>query len=211
MAVLRTFQADGISPSTVGGSGTVIKYFPRPLGASIGVESVAPSATSAAGQLAVPGFNELNGQQFSVKATGSIGNDTGDPSGTALVRVLANIGTVTSPKYVTLGDTGTFTPGFEPSSWALNFDLYGDSNSGIVGGSFTAYVNGVKVSTPPSSLTNILTGINFNNNQGTLANASGGAGSLSGQPPFGLVCGVIFGTSDPSNIATLNQFMLTAN
>src|SRR5580698_109665 len=102
MAVLNDFQCNGLFPSVVGGNSTSVLYFPRLLGSSIGVQSVAPSATSAAGQLVVPGFNELNGQLFTVRAAGNFGSDTGDASGTVAVQLYANTGTVTSPIYTSI-------------------------------------------------------------------------------------------------------------
>ena len=210
MGVVVDYQVAGNNPSVVGGTGVAIKYFPRLLGSSIGVQSVAPSATSAVGQLAVPGYNILNGQNFGVFAAGNIGSDLGDPSGTFSVLVQAQTSAnLAAPKYITLASIAATVPGFSGgNSWSIKLSLYGDTTSGIVGGSFTSYVNGVKVGTPPTNSTNVLTGINFNNNVGSLASASGGAGSQSGQPPFGLVVGVQFGTSDPTNIANLYQFQL---
>lgn len=193
--ILNDFQVNGLFPSSVGGTGTTIKYFPRPVGvgSTFNTPSTAPSSSSASGQLVVPGNNELNGQQFTVQASGTIGNDTGDPSGTFDVTVYANTGTVTAPNYIVLATTGIFTPTIPGAqSWAIRINLEGDSLSGLCGGDYAAYVNGAKQGTPPTA-TAVLSGINF-------ASAS----------PFGLVVGVQFGTSDASNKATLTQFSIGA-
>lgn len=193
--VLNDFQVNGLNPSKVGGTGTTIKYFPRPVGvgSTFNTPSTAPSATSAAGQLVIPGFSELNGQCFSVWAAGTVGNDTGDPSGTYDVTLYANTGTVTAPNYIVLATTGIFTPTVPGTqSWSMRVNLEGDSASGLCGGDYATYINGVKQGTPPTS-TAVLSGINF------------GAAI-----PFGLVIGVQFGTSDPSNAAGLYQFQVVA-
>lgn len=193
MAVLNDFQVNGLFPSILGGSTTAQLYFPRLLGSSIGVQSVAPSATSAAGQLVVPGFSELNGQLFSVKAAGNFGSDTGDASGTVTISLFANTGSVTSPVYTSIATTGAVVPGFASAEpWALNVSMQGDTLSGLCGGSYTAYVGGQKTGTAGQNTTVALNGINFGN-----------------AIPFGLVVGVKFGTADASNKASLYQFQIT--
>jgi len=192
---LNDFQVNGLNPSIVGGTGnTAVKYFPRRqfmAGSTFNTQSNAPSASNAYGQLVVPGLNELNGQLFSAAAAGTIGNDTGDPSGTFDVTIYANTGSVTSPNYVVMATTGIFAPVVPGTqSWAIKMTLEGDSASGLCGGSYSAYVNGVAQGTPPTA-TAVLSGINF------------GAAI-----PFGLVVGVKFGTSDASNTASLYQFTI---
>ena len=87
MSNVLDFQVSGSSPSTVGGLGTTVKYFPRLLGPSIGVAPSTPSSTSAAGVLMLPAQNVYNGQLLNVIASGSFGNDSGDPSGTITVQL----------------------------------------------------------------------------------------------------------------------------
>jgi hypothetical protein len=193
MAVLNDFQCNGLFPSVVGGNSTSVLYFPRLLGSSIGVQSVAPSATSAAGQLVVPGFNELNGQLFTVRAAGNFGSDTGDASGTVTVQLYANTGTVTSPIYTSIATTGAVVPGFASAEpWALTATMQGDTLSGLCGGSYTAFVGGQKAGSSGQNTTVALNGINF--------------GSA---VPFGLVVGVTFGTGNSTNKASLFQFQIT--
>lgn len=193
MAVINDFQVNGLFPSILGGSSTSQLYFPRLLGSSIGVQSVAPSATSAAGQLVVPGNNELNGQIFTVRAAGNFGSDTGDASGTVTIALFANTGTVTSPIYTSIATTGAVVPGFASAEpWALIATLQGDTTSGLCGGSYTAYVGGQKAGSSGQNTTVALNGINFGN-----------------AIPFGLVVGVQFGTASATNKAALYQFQIT--
>jgi hypothetical protein len=208
------YSVSGQFPSTVGGvnSGTLggpppvrdssgklqtRKFFPNLLGGSIGKLPAAPTESNASGQLAVPGSNTLNGRWFAVLVGGTFGNDTGDPSQTVQIDLFANTNTAigsgnTAPNYISLGSTGALTP--SPlgivNSWALKFDFFGDSNSGLVIGAYKAIVAGSLANGTPAA-TVALSNINF------------------GSPiPFGLVVGVTFGTSDASNTASLMQFEL---
>lgn len=193
MSVIADFQVSGLFPSTVGGLGTTAKYFPRALGASIGVQSVAPSSSSAAGQLSVPGNNELNGQWFDVLVALSYGSDSGDPSGTVKVELVANTGTVTTPSYTVIASTDAYVPLREPGQIALKAQLVADSKSGLLCGSYLALTNGVVDNSTPKALDAILSGINM------------GAGV-----PFGLAVRVTFGTTDATNTASLYQFQVAA-
>jgi hypothetical protein len=199
MSNVLDFQVSGAFPSKVGGTGTTVKYFPRPIGPSIGVAPSTPSSTSAVGSLFLPGQNTLNGQQISVLATGSFGSDTGDPSGTVTVKLYAVTGTLTAPVYTALASTTAFAPTFNAAeSWALNVNLYGDSNSGVLGGEYSAYVQGALNHSTPATTDNVISGLNFNT----------GNPALSQGAVMGLVVGVTFGTSDASNTASLFQFTI---
>src|SRR5690348_7877260 len=138
MSNVLDFQVSGAFPSKVGGTGTTVKYFPRPLGPSIGVAPSTPSATSAAGALLLPAGNVFNGQQFNVLASGSFGSDTGDPSGTVTIKLYAVTGSASVPVYTALASTTAFVPTFpKAESWAIDASLYGDSDSGVLGGSYS--------------------------------------------------------------------------
>src|ERR1700675_4884 len=102
MSNVLDFQVSGAFPSKVGGLGITVKYFPRLIGPSIGVAPSTPSATSAAGALLLPAANVFNGQQFNILASGSIGSDSGDPSGTATVQLYAVTGSLASPVYTSI-------------------------------------------------------------------------------------------------------------
>ena len=45
MSVFADFQVNGLFPSTVGGLGATVKYFPRILGSSIGATPATPSSS----------------------------------------------------------------------------------------------------------------------------------------------------------------------
>jgi hypothetical protein len=198
--VLADFQVGPNNPSIIDFSQlilsthllTSIVYFPRPLGANVGVQSTTPSATSAVGQLVVPGLNELNGQPFNIHVGGDFGSDTGDASGTVTVALYASIGTVAFPTYTQIATTGAVVPGFASAEpWSFNVMMQGTTSSGLCGGAYTAMVGGQKVGAANQS-TPVLSGINF------------GA-----SVPFGLVVGVTFGTGNSTNKARLLQFNLT--
>jgi hypothetical protein len=194
MSVINDFLVNGLNPSTVGGSGTAVKYFPRLLGNSIGVQSVAPSATSSAGQLVVNGNNALNGQWFTIRVGAGLIGGAADSSVTAKLSVYANTAAIgAAPSYTEIATTGLFTQPLELSELevGLNVALFGTTGSGIVRG----IQNGVYGANnlAAGALTNNLSGISF-----------------AGQAPFGLVVGVTFSSSDASNSAKLYQFQLTA-
>src|SRR5208337_935515 len=92
MSVINDFLVNGLNPATVGGTGTAVKYFPRTLGTGgpSGGQSVAPSATSAAGQLVVNGNSELNAQWFDVLIGGEVTSGAADSSVTAEYALYAN-------------------------------------------------------------------------------------------------------------------------
>jgi hypothetical protein len=194
MSVIADFQVRSASPSVIPSStSTAVQYFTRTLSGRIGFQSTAPSATSAAGQLLVPGNNALNGQMFDVRANGDFGSDSGDPSGTVTIQLFANIGSVASPNYISLATTGVITPGYASAeSWSIVASLQGTTNSGIVGGTYTAIVDGAVVGTADQNISSTLNNINFSN-----------------LIPFGFVVGVQFGTGDLTNKASLYQFQIT--
>lgn len=189
MSVIQDFQVNGLFPSVVSANVSTVQYFPRFLGASIGVQSVAPSATSAAGQLPVPGNNIVNGQQFSVILGASFSDGSGDPSATATLSLYANTGTVTTPVYTLLGSATSAAPSLAGAQdIALKFELFGTTASGVLQGTYSGTKAGVAVS--GTEITN-LSGINF------------GLGL-----PFGLVAAATFSTANAGNKASLYQFQL---
>jgi hypothetical protein len=189
------FGVNGNTPSKVGGTGTAVKYFPRPLGPSIGVAPSTPSSTSAVGALFLPAQNVFNGQQFAVLASGSFGSDTGDPSGTVTVQLYAVTGSLSSPTYTSIATTGAMTPTFAAAQpWGLSAELVGDSDSGQLTGAYQAY-KGASV-TAPTIITTVLTGLDFKNGNSALQQGA----------VLGFVVGVTFGTSDATNKAALYEF-----
>ena len=199
MSNVLDFGVNGSFGSKVGGLGTTVKYFPRPLGPSIGVAPSTPSATSAVGALFLPASNVFNGQQFNILASGSFGNDSGDPSGTVTIEVKAVTGSLASPTYTSIGTTGAITPFFTVEPWSLNLELVGVSVNGANGlliGSYQASKRGSV--TAPTTVTNIVSGLDFNAGNPALAQGA----------VLGFVVGVTFGTSDATNTATLNEFTI---
>jgi hypothetical protein len=196
MVVLNDFQVNGLNPSVVSASSSSVQYFPRLLGSSIGVQSVAPSATSSVGQLAVPGSSRLNAQVFSVIAAGTIVSGSGAPSETVEIAMYAQTAAVgAAPSYTKIATTGAVnlnpTTDGVVNNFYLDVQMLGDSASGIVGGSYKAVYSGAQKNTPPTVLTANLSAINF-----------------ATEPPFGLVVGVTFGSANSGNIAKLYQFQL---
>lgn len=192
MSVINDFQVSGLFPSVVSAAVSTAQYFPRLLGSSIGVQSVAPSSTSAAGQLVVPGNSELEGQYFDVFVAGNILSGA-DASETAFVELVANTGTITSPSYTSIATTGlvdidTVAPGNHV--FGIRCSMVGTTASGIVGGSYSALVDGVLKNGTPKQTT-ALSGI-----------------SMSSALPFGLAVRITFSAADAVNVAKLTQFQI---
>jgi len=205
MSNVLDFGVNGLTPSKVGGTGTAVKYFPRPLPGWAGAAGAGPggslpttpSSASAVGALWLPAQNVFNGQQFNVLASGSFGSDSGDPSGTVNIAVYAVTGSLSSPVYTALGQTGAVAPTFASAQpWAVDLSLIGDSDSGILSGSYLA-VDGNAIVTPAVVLTR-LTGFNFNTGNPALQQGA----------VLGFVVGVTFGTSDATNKASLYEFTI---
>lgn len=221
MAQNYDFGVSGLFPSKLGGTGILVKYFPRLLGPSIGASPATPSTANATGSLFIPPASVLNGQMFNVIAVGEFGNDTGDPSATVTIELKAVTPNATTgsytvnPVYTSLATTGALTPSTLGivNTWAIKAALYGSTLSGIVGGSYFAYQNGALVNSTPKSTTTTLSGINFAGGAvpASLSTATGGAGTIGAQSPFGLVVGVTFATSDASNAAALYEFCVTTD
>ena len=200
MSDVLSFQVSGSNPSKVGGTGTTVKYFPRPLGPSIGVAPATPSSTSAVGALLLPAQNVFNGQSFTINVAGSVGAESGDPSGTVHVDLYAVTGSVSSPTYTALGGTATLTPTRLQESFSLEFKLSGDTVSGFLTGQYSGIFNGAYSNTAGTTnwviLANNISGLDFNVGNSALAQGA----------VLGFVVGVTFGTSDATNTASLYQF-----
>jgi len=173
----------------VGGLGTGFKIFAQ------------PAATSSVFQLNVPGEFILEGQQFTIRASGWVyvagstpniqvglfsGTSLTSSSDTAITELPATAATLTTSNYY---------------PWALEVRLQGDSNSGILQGIANLMLDNVFTS---SSAITALTGISFGNSLGS------GVGSGSSTPPVQLAVGINFGVSNAANLAQLAQFSLEA-
>lgn len=205
MSVIADFGVNGLNPSVVGGTGGAVeKYFPRLLGTSIGVQSVAPSLTSAAGQLVPPAFGSLNGQLFKVKIAGSALSFTGGT--TYNVKLSVNTGTVASPTYTIIASTGNVGAASTlKNAFALEVYLYGTTDSGLVAGwydSSTVLPSGVMASKAQAALDAAFPVQTIDFSKGLQSSGNQGV-------PFGLVVSVNFATSVAGNSASLYQFQVT--
>jgi hypothetical protein len=198
MSNVLDFGVSGAFGSKVGGLGTAVKYFPRPLGPSIGVAPSTPSSTSAVGSLFLPAQNTFNGQTFNIYASGSFGSDSGDPSGTVTVQLYAVTGSLASPTYTSIATTAAITPFYAIEPWGIEVELLGASVNGANGLLLASYSNIKRANTTQSltAQTTIVTGLDFN----------AGNPALQQGAVCGFVVGVTFGTSDATNTATLNEF-----
>ena len=201
MSIIASYQANGLVPATVGGTGTAVKYFPRPLGPSIGVAPLTPSSTSAVGALLVPGANAVNGQKMTINARGSIFTDPSIacPTVTVTLYAVTNYNSLgflpNNPVYTSIATTGALTTSslnFNDEPFAIEAIISADTASGVLQGVQTVLYNGVLVQTT-AALAHVITGINM------------------GQPvPFGLVVGVTFSISGAANLGTLTEFDIDA-
>ena len=214
MFIIQDFGVNGQFPSTVGGTGTAVKYFGRNAAFAAGAtwtSPATPSSTNANGALIVPADNKLNGQLLEVVASGAFKPSSAITSSeTVTVALYAVTGTLTSPTYTKIAGCGAFAPGVDGIWYNFSIDavLQGNNDSGIVGGSYTAVVNNSFSNTAGTNaqvaLDASLTGIVFG--QSGVVNAVPGA--LGG--PFGLVVGVTFSQSDAANSAKLYDFSISA-
>lgn len=193
MSVINDFQVSGLFPSVIGGTAisNTLTYFPRLLGTSIGVQSVAPSSSSAVGQLNVNGNNELNAQWFDVLIGGYV-SEPSDPSQSVEVRLYAQTSsTLSSPSYTQIATTGAKSPSGVAQNFGLKVSLLGDTKSGLVHGLYTGVApDGTLVSL--AAVTS-LSGI-----------------SMAQAVPFGLVVGAIVNAADANTKVYLTQFQIFA-
>jgi hypothetical protein len=196
---IADFGVNGKFPSTVGGTGVTVKYFPRNVAYAAGATWVTSPAAGVKSMLAVPGDGKLNGQQFLVKASGDFLQAATESSSEVTVALYAVTGTLAVPVYTQLGTTAAYANASDAVAypWSLEIVLFGTTGSGIVGGKYTPYVAGVLGTV--ATTTNVLTGIDFNAGNANLNFA-----------PFGLVVGVTFGQSFAANAANLYQFVIEA-
>lgn len=205
MQPFDNWQIDGIHPSTVGGTGTTAKYFPAPSG-QISITGTAPSSTSAAGQLNVPGRNILNGQTFKIKAAGNYEVGSGGACPSVTVEVVANTGTVLSPSYTIIMTSGAVTAQNLTGTfydWQFNADVMGSTGSGTLTGRYSAVMDNTLVR-DNVLLTNALSGLVF----GPTAAQSQSSNQTTTDPVFGLLVRVTFSVSEPGNAANMYEFGL---
>ena len=151
--------------------------------------------------LVVPAQNELNGQEFRVVAVGNYLMGASAGSETVTVALYAVTGSLASPVYTAIASTGAVTPtpnvdGIQ-HSWRLSAKVSGDTLSGILGGSYEAFDNGVLQNSTPKQ-TVAVSGLDFN-----VGNVNLGIGAV-----LGLVVGVTFSVSNASNAAKMYEFQI---
>lgn len=217
MGVIERYQVSAAAPSTVGGTGTTIKYFssnpPQSLwnsgvtGVSAPISSAqlggTPSSSSALGQLSFDSVaSKIVGGRFRIYATGNA-TATGTPTVTATVQI--NTGTIASPSYATFlgGVASNAVVTTVPIQWFIAGDLTFDSVSGTLGGFMKyGYLNGAgggtdkivaESSTGGTSPVVTVTGLT--------------AGGLYATQ-FGFVVGVTFSTSNAANTSNLTEFSI---
>jgi hypothetical protein len=217
MGVIERYQVNASNPSTVGGTGTTIKYFssnpPQSLW-NVGQPGVnapitnsqlgaTPSASSANGQLSFDSVaQKVVGGRFRMYATGNA-TLTGTPTLTATIQI--NTGTIATPSYATFlgGVASNAVVTTVPLQWFISGDLTFDAVSGTLGGFMKyGYLNGAgggtdklvaESSTGGTSPVVTVTGLT--------------AGGLYASQ-FGFVVGVTFSTSTAANTSNLTEFSI---
>ena len=159
---IQDWGANGGFPSTVGGTGTSVKYFGRNAAFAAGAtwtSPATPSSTNASGLMVVPGDLKLNGQVLEVVASGAFFPSSAiSSSETVTVALYAVTGTITSPTYTQLASTGAFAPGVDGLwyNFTIRANMQGNNDSGIVGGNYSAVVNNTVANSTPKALDSAL-------------------------------------------------------
>lgn len=215
MGVIGQYQVSPAFPSTVGGTGTAIKYFssmpPQSLWNSgvVGVNTpqasaqlgATPSSTSALGQLSFDSVaNKVVGGRFRMYASGTVLSVTGTPTFTPTVQI--NTGTIATPSYATLlgGVASAAMTANKSVGWSVAGDLFYDPIAGSLAGwmkySYAATTAGTPLALEAAenvTAVTVPTGMTSGNLYAT---------------QFGFVVGVTFGTSVADNTASLYEFKI---
>lgn len=206
MGVIRAYSVNGLNPSTISVPGTTKTFFPDlpslnlwnvgAAGINTNVSSnfkgVQPSLTSNQGGMQIPGNGELDGQMFSVTASGNVIFGVGEASTTAKVGIyLSTAAPTATPAYQTLFELTLTNQTLDNTAYpfSLSLDMQGDTASGVLQLASYGWMNGTY--SAPAQQT-ALTGISFQNTPVV--------------PAFVLVCGVTFGAANTGNTANLKQF-----
>lgn len=209
MGVIKSYSVTGLNPSQINPQSTSVVYFPDLPGANLwnvgatgvntGVSSqfkgLQPTASTNAGGLQVPGNSVLDGQRFSVLASGDVLFGTGEASTTAKVGLyLSNVAPGVAPAYATIYEMTLTNQAADATyyPWTMGVEFEGDTASGIM----QVYVSGFSQ-------------INGGAGGGTVGAKTAQTGiSFAADPAFTLVVGVTFGASNTGNIAQLKQFQV---
>ena len=216
MSVIAEYLVSAANPYTVGGTNSVLQYFASNPSQNVwnsgatGVNTSAtpnnegsvPSATNATGQLPMPTLGRLNGNRFSIYATGSAVASASTPTITPIIQIQ----TATFPTALTAASYSTIagavasnaTVSNKVVSWSMAADLVYDAGAGVIGG-FMNYQfynqsgGGSDKTQVPIAITAV-TGLSQNGPNGT--------------PGFGFVVGITFSAGTTGNSASLYEFKI---
>jgi len=172
----------------------------------INTTGTAPSSTSAAGQLPVPGGNRLNGQQFGIKATGNFEVGSGGACPNVLIELVANTGTITSPTYTVIAGSGQITAQNLTGTfydWSIDATVNGSTGSGTLQGKYVIVADGTVVKSN-TALDHTLSGLVWGPTATNVSTPNG----LGTDPVFGLLVRVTFSVSESGNSANMYEFGL---
>lgn len=190
------FSASGNALSTTI-SGTGSTSVPRIFGASPALLTTNGGSlpTTAPCSLTAPGSGRVEGKLFRVVASGWVTTGaalTVTPYMLAAVTLPAAASQLTVSSYTTIADpTGVAIGSATTVPWSMELVLEGDSVSGILQGTCNTLINNTY--TASTALASTLTSVNF-----------------STEPAFYVVPAFLFGTSNASNLVTLDNFVVVA-
>ena len=213
MSIVSSFSINSINPSTVGGTGTGIKYFPN-LSGNIGaaglVSSLGGAVSGAAsnGYVFCPGVNKANGIRLSALASGNftIGNGGGTASPVVTVGLYPVTFYIPNPGNAppTISPTPIISQAFAAAGdligyypWSLSVDLQGDNLTGLL----QAMNGNISIDGIAGSFSNSIP-LNL---AGSLASTT----PMNVPVPYGLLVGVTFSISDPLAQANMYEFSLS--
>lgn len=202
MSVLAQYLLNGLTPATVGGTGTTIKYFTdlpaNPAGwltSNVNVNAPAtsnqqgstPTTTNNLGGLPVPGRSVLNGNRFNIFASGDITFAAADASGgaTGILVQASTAAAGATPAYTTIGAATVNQPVDGVTyPWSISIIVQGTTTAGLLQFSYSSIFDGQATVTANG----VVTGVSF-----------------ATEPAFVVVCGVMFPTSNAANTASLYE------
>jgi hypothetical protein len=217
MSVILDSRFSSLTPSVCNANTTLQQYFPALSANNLVGSSLlgTPNSTNATGALWIPTGRAFDGRKMKVRLAGTATAGSTASSTTVNVSIFAVTGflsttqggnpNATQPTYTKIATTGAIQlnpilNGLVP--YWIEVDAAGDTASGLLQGVYTAIFNNLKENTPPTALTNAISGLDYQNGNSLL-----GRGVV-----FGLAAGVAFsanglGTANCS--AALTQFDVT--
>jgi len=196
MQAFATAGISGISPVTVGGTGTTAKIFPSLL------------SSTAAASLVIPASGEYEGREIVIRAAGKLYVHGTTPTINFVLQSGTSLTAASNTTVATLAAAASLTTA-HTYPFAFQAVLQGDSTSGIVQVVEADFAcNGAVQTVEGTGITaTSLTGINF------LAGGPTGivlAGNGNGGAAINLVFGLTWAVSDAANTASLDQFFAEA-